>query len=338
MASCSITRNIELAKSENAQNIKPQSLIYALPQTGVAVTLQITKTTIKKGVYAEYASRFLNLANVPQTDSETYSISQVSIDSKIEADPSQYYAITYKTYPENLNKLLAVTNQGVVLDFASAWKKLSTETLPPLKKSEPVLDPYLLEETVREKVDTFYKTIMTDSSIVKIPVYKKQSQPKTIEEFAREAANELIKTRKRRLKILRGEYEFHPDGEALKVMSALLSRQEDHYMALFIGTKQVDTSTFHFSFTPQQDLLSKELGYFSVDKGFSVSGSGLPLTVQLAKAPGVIKSVVPLKVKNQLYIRVPVQTLVTVSLKNEIISSGLLPVYQFGHIQAIPLQ
>jgi hypothetical protein len=180
---------------------------------------------------------------------------------------------------------------------------------------------------------------MTDSTIIKVPVYKKQSQPKTTEEFAREAANELIKTRKRRLKILRGEYDFHPDGEALKVMSALLSKQEAHYLALFIGTKQTEKKVYSFSIVPQSDNLSKDFGYFSENKGIQENGNGLPITIQLTKEQSVTNTgIVPDKAKNQLYLRIPVQTNISVKLKNEVIASKVIPVYQFGNIQVLPIQ
>jgi hypothetical protein len=43
--------------------------------------------------------------------------------------------------------------------------------------------------------------VVTDSTFTRIPVFKKQIQAKTFEEMAKEAAHELIKTRKRRIKI-----------------------------------------------------------------------------------------------------------------------------------------
>lgn len=339
-ASCSVSRDIEVAKSTNPQAISSQSIIYALPQTCIMVTLDITRTSVVKGIYADYALKYLNMANVPMADSETYSISNINVDYKSEADPSQYYSITYKTYPDNLNKLLTVSNNGIVLDFANSWKSNTNLNLPEINKSAILTDPYLLNETTREKVDTFYKTIMKDSSIVKIPVIKKQTQVKSIDDFAKEAAGALIKTRKRKLKILRGEYDFHPEGEALKVMIALLSKQEDYYYGLFAGVKQIEKLNYTYSFIPQPEKMSKELCYFSLEKGIQDSNitGGSVVSVQLSKEQESARVVVPAKAKNSLYIRIPTQAMVQVKLKNENIATARLPIYQFGAVQVLPMQ
>jgi hypothetical protein len=181
---------------------------------------------------------------------------------------------------------------------------------------------------------------MTDSTIVKIPVVKKQTQVKTIDDFAKEAAVNLIKTRKRKLKMLRGEYDFHPDGEALKVMIELLTKQEEHFYALFAGEKHTETMHYTYSFIPQPEKMSKELCYFSSEKGIqesSIPGASL-VSVQLTKEQEPVKGVVPDKGKNVLYVRIPVQTLVYVKVKNENLAAGSFPVYQFGAIQVFPVQ
>ena len=112
-----------ITKSSGSQPVGDKSIIYALPQTGISVTLEVTKTLIKKGPFAAYAQKYLHISNVPLEDSESWKITDVRISSQIEADPSQYYAITYKTYPENLSNLLSVSNKGIILDFANAWAK-----------------------------------------------------------------------------------------------------------------------------------------------------------------------------------------------------------------------
>jgi hypothetical protein len=340
VTSCSMSRDVQVTKSKTSQSVSSQSIIYALPLTSVHVTIDISKTSVKKGIYADYAMKYLNMANVPMADSETFAISNVNIDSRSEADASQYYSITYKTYPDNLNKLLSFSNNGVVLDFANSWKGSTTVSLPETNSTENIVDPYFLSETTHEKVDTFYKTVMTDSSIVKIPVIKKQIQTKTIDDYAKEAAANLIKTRKRKLKILRGEYDFHPDGEALKVMIALLNKQEEHFYELFAGARRVEKNRYTYSFIPQQEHMSKDLCYFSPEKGLqenSVTG-GSVITVQLMKEQEPAKEVLSEKSKNMLYVRIPIQSTVTIKLKTENIATTRMPVYQFGSIKGMPLQ
>ncbi len=338
--SCSVSRDIEVAKLTNPQAISTQSIIYALPQSSVAVTISVARTSVVKGIYADYAIKYLSMANVPMANSETYSISNINIESKSEADPSQYYSIKYNTYPDNLNKLLSVSNKGILLDFANAWKSNINLSLPEPNKNESFSDPYLLKETSFEKVDTFYKTMMKDSAIVRLPVIKKQTQVKNTDDFAKEAAVNLIKTRKRKLKILRGEYDFHPDGEALKVMITLLSKQEEYFYALFAGVKRIEKLNYTYSFVPQPEKISKDLCYFSLEKGIQDNSAmgGSVVSVQLSREQEPVRVVVPDKAKNILFIRIPMQATVSVKLKNENIATARLPIYQFGVIQVLPLQ
>ena len=340
VSSCTVSKDIEVAKLTNPQAISTQSLIYSLPQTGITISLDVIKTSVSKGIYADYALKYLNMTNVPMADRETYAISNVVIEANSVPDPSQYYSVTYKTYPDNLNRLLSVSDHGIVLDFANAWKGETSLIFPSAKKSDMIGDPYLLKETLREKVDTFYKTVMTDSTIVKIPVIKKQTLVKTIDDFAKEAAVNLIKTRKRKLKMLRGEYEFHPDGEALKVMIELLTRQEQHFYALFAGERRTETLHYAYPFVPQPEKMSIELCYFSTKKGVqdsSIPGASL-VSVQLSKQQEPVRGVVPQKDKNVLFVRIPVRTLVSVKVKNDNVAVKSLPVYQFGAIQVFPIQ
>ncbi len=340
VSSCSISKDIEVSKLTNAQSISSQSIIYALPQTNINVQIEVTKTTIIKGIYSDYASKYLNMANVPMVDTQTYSISNINIDALLEADPSQYCSITYKTYPDNLNKLLSVSNNGIILDFTNTWKNNTTVLLPDNNKLNNFSDPYLLEETSWEKADTFYKTIITDSTIVKIPVIKKQTVLKSIDDFAKEAAKELIKTRKRKLKILRGEYDFHPDGEALKVMISILNKQEDYYFALFAGNKHITKTKYVYSFVPQANSMSKEICFFSAENGILESSrvGAAPISIQIINDSEPIKIALPAKATNTLFVRTPTQSTVSVKLKGENIATARLQIYQFGVIRGMPMK
>ena len=76
MASCASTKN------ETATVISPYSsvlrssaqsaLVYGLPQTRLYFEVELLKTIVKKGPYAEYASRMLGMQNAPAADSESW--------------------------------------------------------------------------------------------------------------------------------------------------------------------------------------------------------------------------------------------------------------------------
>ena len=339
IVSCATAQHFETSKLNYNQPLTNQSLIYALPLTSISVTVEVTKTTIKKGIYAEYAEKYLKLSNVPLKDSQAFAVTNIKIHPQTEADASQYYSITFKKYPEQLQNLFTVSKNGVILDFANAWKQVVTKNLTDGVTSNPVTDPNLLEETKIEKVDTLYKTVMTDTSFVRIPVFKKQIQAKSQEEIIQETANQLLKTRRHKIKILRGEYDFHPDGDALKVMVDELSKYEETLLSLFAGTKSTEKQYYTFVFVPQPDALFKELCYFNPEKGILTekAGNASTIAIQLTREQEPAKSMVPDRTKNTLYVRTPIMAGVSVKLEDRSLYTTRIPVYQFGPIMIMPL-
>jgi hypothetical protein len=335
------SQNIQTFKGSDAKLASgKQSFIYALPQTSISVTLEITRTTIRKGPYAEFAQKYLNLSNVPLTDLQTWTVSDVKLNSRVEADPAQIYSITFRAFPDKLNSFFSLSGNGIILDLANASKMSQGKALDAAISSSAIFDPHLINETNKEKVDTFYKTVMTDSSFVRIPIFKKQIEAKTEEDLAKEVAHELIKTRKRRLKILRGEYEFHPDGAALKVMINELNNYEEQLRQMFAGISQTEKSYYTYTIVPQSDNLVKELAFIHPSKGLQDSktpGSAV-ISIQVNKEQEAVKSLSPDKAQNILYIRAPIMASIMVKRDDKNLLTSRIPVYQFGPVQTMPLK
>lgn len=332
---CASAQNIEVFKKTENKPITKQSFIYALPQTSINITLEVSKTTIIKGPYAEYAQKYLKITNVPLKDSSSWSISNIKVNPQKEADPLQLFVITFKKFPEHLRQLFSLTSNGIVLDFEKA--SLRTKILS--QDPEHLFDPFLTEELNKEKIDTFYKTVMTDSSFVRIPVFKKEIQAKTTEDIVKETALEITKTRKRKLKILRGEYDFHPDGDALKVMITELDKYEEQLMQMFTGKKIIEKQYYTFTIVPQQDNLNTELCRFDKEKGIQTAktSGGSAVTLQLTREQEPAKGINPDKAKNMLYLRAPIMSNVMVKLDNKNLSTVRIPIYQFGPVVSMPL-
>lgn len=332
-----LAQNFETSRL-NGNPVSSQSFIYALPQTCIAVTIEVTKTTIKKGPYAEYAEKYLKLIDAPQKDAHSFAVTSIKIQPQAEADPAQYFAITYKTFPENLEHLFAVSKNGIILDFSNTWKEVAFNNLRDASSND-MTDPLILKKTINEKVDTIYNTVMKDSVMQRIPVFKKQKEAKTEEEIIEETANQLIKTRRHKIKILRGEYDFHPDGAALRVMVDELTKYEESLLALFAGTRTVEKQHYVYTFVPQNDALSKDLCYFNPQKGLlnEKSSGSTAVSIQVTKGQDNSKVMAPDKGKNTLYLRVPLMSDITVKLDDKLVLTSRVPLYQFGAVTSMPL-
>jgi hypothetical protein len=335
-----LTQTFTTSKFSGNNPLTDQSLIYALPRTGLCITLELKKITITKGLYAEYAQKYLGLTNVPMDNSEIWQISEVKIVPFNEPDPDQFYSLSFKTYPENLQMLFSIENNGVIFKYSDQWKQnfIATGT----DKETPIQDPFFIDETIKEKVDTLYKTVLNDSVLVRIPVFKKQIITKTFEDLAKETAQELIKTRKRRLKMVRGEYDYHPDAQTMKLMIGEMKKQEEYYLALFQGEKKEMIYSMTYTVYPTKELSSHELGTFSKERGMTklrIPGAQ-SLNLQFLKENSQsIPNLIPDKqVQNMLYLRVPAIINVTLFIDQDEKAQVRVPFYQFGSIQGMVMK
>jgi hypothetical protein len=336
--SCGETRDIEVS---TGIKISDKTIVYALPLTTIKISIEVTKTITKKGIYAEFAEKFLHIKNVPLMDSQAWTVTNTKMETLTEADPLNYYTITYKTYPSNIDKLLSISDKGVILDFSKSYTNSLNQTIFS-DKTDSISDPGILSAIITVKTDTFYKTILSDSSYRRIPVIKKQILTKTIEDEANEAAKLILKIRKSRIKLLRGKLTYPPDGESLKLDIEELDKLENTYLDMFTGIKFQEKRNFTYYVTPKKEQLNTDLCYFSSEKGIEplpLPGNRL-LTLQILKVndlPPAI-SLPPAKTSNILYIRIPATVNAILKISDKSIASERLSVYQFGMIQGFPLK
>lgn len=342
ITSCATSQNIEVSKS--ASNIGgPQTLIYCLPLTRVQIDVAVTKVTTIAGPYAAYAEKHLSITGAPLANSDFFEISGVKILPVNEPDPDQFYAVTFKSYPSNLDKIFSMTQQGLMLDLENAWKPVSNQI--PSKKGKPVMfENTVIEPVITEDIDTLYKTILTDASFVKVPIYKKSLDIKNEEDKAKDMADLILKIRKRRLKLMMGEYDYHPEGEALKVIVKELNKQEAELMTNFTGKQIRETRRFTYSFVPGSSV-SKELLWFSEQNGVSETAKG---GFNAVSATFVVKESIAssadtkdaekTKAANSIYFRAPVISQVSVKIGSNILADAKVPLYQAGKIQQLPVK
>jgi hypothetical protein len=298
----------------------------------------MVRTSISKGPYAEYAQKFLGISNAPMENSESWEIRTITISSFNEPDPAHYYSLNFKTFPANIQSLLSKENNGVLFDLSGAWKQ--SFVIAPENTDKVIFDPHFIKEIEKEHIDTLYKTILNDTTIVRIPVFKKQILAKTYEELVKETAHELIKTRKHRLKYIRGEYEHHPDGASLRIMLDEMQKIENEYLELFIGKQEAQTVTQSYTLIPENNLAEHNVGYFSKSKGLlnQQEQGAQALSVQLIKdETATLPTVLPEKLSDKqiLYYRIPAYYKVLVTANQIEKVQYRIPFYQFGIITYI---
>jgi hypothetical protein len=197
-----------------------------------------------------------------------------------------------------------------------------------------------------EKSDTVYSLFETDTGFVKVPHVQLKNRYKTLDEKAAEAAAFIVKIRKRRFKLLSGQYDVFPEGIALEYAVNELTRLENEYLSLFFGktvTKQVRRTYTYLPPGEDAEELADVLFRFSSAKGImpekDLTGSPVTIKVKKLNPENPFKS---MDVNNgsedvsDLIYRIPVPCQVEVSDEMHSLGSTKLFIYQLGPLVRLP--
>ena len=342
MASCASRKNEATSVISPYGVLRPapgQSvLVYGLPQTRLYFEVELAKTLIKKGPYAEYASRMLGLQNVPLRDSESWQIKSIRVSDRQEIDNKHLYSLLFTEYPENIDKMLRFTKEGLLLDVT-----ISNVLMVSQNQGKTANDFQFVNSAVRsatiEKVDTVFTTLLNDTAFVRIPVLLRKVMSKTIEEQAREAADQIFDIRKWRNDILIGDVEFPYDGAAFIMALQTLDRQEEQLLSLFNGAKIESRQIVTYQSLPEKPETNVELFYFSDRAG--IVSRNTPGSKAVWYETGKVVTPVLLtpeqQAKNIIYYRIPQAVEVSAGVDQNTLVREIITICQFGNIVSFPL-
>ena len=260
-------------------------IVYALPRTVLKIDVTANKVTKKRGPYYRYGKRYLGIEEGIENDHTEWILSDVNISSYQEIDPDQYYLINstgtvYSSY-------LQMTRLGLVLTSNPDMYRTFVPVQKPARETGDIV--FFSDKSVKKSLtvssDTTYRLIESDTGFVRVPHVELKSILKTDNEKAEEAANFIIKIRKRRFKLLSGQYDVFPEGVALEYAVKELTRLENEYLALFVGKTIVQKKKKSFEFIPEKkhDESSTVLFRFSQDNGIVPENdlTGRPINLKI---------------------------------------------------------
>ncbi len=345
-ASCSAPLNFQVTKIGEEPEEFVQRIIYSLPATILRINIEIEKETYIPGPYRKFADRFLGLDQVIQNYSFQYKIGSVDLLTFSEPDPSMFFSLNVIEGSLNWDKYLSLSQQGFVLQPGKSG-------FQPLKASDKEgqfsgtsIDELSMKMNLTEITDTLYKTIVTDSMLIRLPVLTTAQQVRTLEQKAKEAASNLFLIRENRFYTITNIDGDYPDGQAMEVMVAEMDKMEKAYLEMFTGkvVKQKFTQSFLYSPTNAESSQNFKLCGFSPQKGLTDSENAYDITLDIDHIDTIPE--INLKTSsdpnedsksNTLYYRIPDIANVKVKLVDEVLYENRLGIYQFGSILAIPV-
>lgn len=298
-----------------AQTVKEgeAAMVYYMPLTQLAITLEYDEISIEPGPFYQYATRYLGVREVVTEPTTRYELKSVRMMPHTVIDPKR----SYKIIGGIEGQYLSFTQEGLLYGF-----NVPVPTIEPTT-SITVNMPTALTETL-------------------MPLLEEQMIASSTAKMAEGAAKQIYQIRETRLNILAGDVEHVPaDGQALLLTLEELEKQEQALTELFIGKRIVRTQTKTIYYTPGKDVSLRTLVRISQYAGIVATDdlSGKPLRISIT---GERQSLLPLDSKkktsdehSQLYYNIPGSAFISIDYAGKVIATATMPIAQYGI--AVPL-
>lgn len=317
-----------------------KSLIYTLPQTNLLVGIEYQKDVFLPGPYCDYALKLLGINGVQRSRTEHYKIMRADIKKSIEADEDHIYSLNHLEGEFTDIDIFKLEKNGYVL-LSDLY---SEEEIIQLKSSDLSLDgihfkDVTMESNVELKRETMYKTILTDTSFVKVPVISEQLERKTMEKKAEEAAKLILEIRSDRYYLAAGIVDPFPQSFDLETALAELDELEEKYLSLFIGKSYSQGFYREYYVIPggTQEPERVKLGSFSEDLGFDAdqsTGEDLEIVITPEGKTRSLRNLLPQQpeeeVFNKIYYRMPDIAKVDLFAGKKLIHQERIEIFQAG--------
>lgn len=332
-SSCT-TGYVVTTNMNNLATFEPNSYVYTLPKTRLIVSVDVVKKEFTPGPYYMYAEKYLGIKDAKGTTKVQYFIDSVDVKSQSIPDQDLNFSVRDENYG-SVNELLnSYREQGLVMCEGVTYENYRIVDL--LKEDE-------LVSYADVSIKPFYKlpeSVESDEDMP--PLWEKQMIPKTLNEKAEEAARFIFKIRKRRFKLMAGQYDVFPEGIALETAIRELTKVEQQYLSLFIGKEQKSKVRKNYIVIPSNDnsLQAFPLFKFSESEGVqNASGeNGEAVMLQItdletnAALSQISQTFLLHPNENNLVVRIPDRASVKVLLGSTNIFESEMSVYQLGAI------
>ena len=324
-------------KSDETPQVKvpvyPEGVVYSLPRSGFIIQVNAQKTIFKPGPYYQYAQKYLGITNADGVEKVTWTITGIKIDQFSEADPETMFKVS-----DTLAMPVSLLSDGVIANLNGE----GTESCSQLKGSDFITKGNLTENPFTDlSSDNFYNILVDSESGTESMVLK------STEDKAREAADYIIRLRKKRAYAILDPSDPVPeDGKGYEAFIKEAQRLDKEYMALFIGKQFTTEEEFSFIYIPGSGNVKNELLFrFSADKGVlpKTDISGKPILISLTKEQDAFTSAEKLRESKHpdagtkgIYYRVPVSATINITDGLQILYAGQAIVPQLGVVVPIP--
>lgn len=293
--------------SGKAQSVREGELavVYYTPQTQIVIDIDYESVILHRGIYADFAKKYLGTAEVVKDDDMWYRITNISTHTQTVADHSRMHKV-------DSNLPLTLTADGILEAYNGVESRKSR-----VESQETRVENQ--EPRVESKV---------------LPLLEEHIVGKTLAEQAQGAAKLIYRIRENRLYLISGEVDKMPaDGRAMELAINKLDEMEQQLVELFVGRIEVEKHRKTIVYTPVATEKT-DLAYFSEQHGFTNAANGDPIVMninarrQIKGNPDSDKKKAP--IPSQISYNLPGTANYKVSYLNELSDEADIQVAQFG--------
>lgn len=292
------------------------AIVYYMPLTQIAVTIEYDEINMQPGVFYQYAERYLGSTDMIVEEQTLFRVTNITTSLRTLADTQRAYKVVAQRGVES--QLLALTDEGILYGY----------NVPPQAAVPCPYRPLMAREVVTPR---------------SMPLLEEQMLANSTAKMAEGAAKQIYQLRETRLNLLSGDVEHAPaDGQAMQLVMAELDQREQQLTALFVGSKTIQHHSKTIYYTPREvkseEIICRFSRYTGVVAPDDLSGEPVSLTVagqQQALMPAAdTKKSGKAQTPSQIYYNLPGSATVLVQY-GSITTENTYPVAQYG--VAIPL-
>ncbi len=323
--------------------------VYVLPQTVLKVHMVLQETKSIPGPFREYAEKYLGIREVIKQNSSQWQILDLELNPYKEVDPLMAFQLHLVEGEFNADRYKELLDRGVIMNGSDLVQEgINSPSLGSSVSKDYVQFKDLgIESNFEEKSSTMYKTIITDTGFVEVPVNRTITEQKSNIVKAQEAADFILELRTRRFELLTGEYESFPQGVAMQAALDKLDELEAEYLSLFTGktlVRKVQKSWFIIPKSGQEES-TYSLGVFSEQLGMVPEEimEGAPLSIKFSPSAQTRNLNAYYAGKNigeesnVIYYRIPDVVEIKLMLGSTELATRRVSVYQAGSLISSPL-
>lgn len=313
----SLLLSIVMVTMVSAQSLHEDefAVVYHMPLTQLAVTIEYDEVTVAPGPFYLYAERYLGTKDVVQEPQTRYEVTTIRMAPHTIADPNR----SFNVLPGIDQQLLSLTSEGMLYGY-----NVPTPSVVPAEAIATELP----------------KTISNDL----MPLMEEQLVASSIAKMAEGAAKQIYHIRETRMNILAGDVEHVPaDGMSMQLVLNELDKREKALAELFVGTKNVVHHSYTIYYTPNNDVkdvvIARVSRFAGVVANEDLSGEPIRLTLK-----GQRQELLPMEfeetkkkvqVPSQIYYNLPGSADITLQFAGKTVAQAKYIIAQYG--VAVPL-